>query len=454
MAAISIPNDWFPRIHQVELWNYFQNGGTRGVAVWHRRAGKDSTGLNFTASEMFKRRGVYWHMLPTTVQARKVVWNGIDGEGRRIIDQVFPKEIRERTNNQEMLIETKFGSIWQLCGSDNYDSLVGSNPVGVIFSEFSIADPAAWDYIRPILVENGGWALFIFTPRGKNHGHRLYKMATQNPNWFSQLLTVQDTYRENGDPIVPEWAVDEERMAGMPEEKIQQEFYCSWEAGMEGALYTKQLAHASERGMHGHFPWNPDMPVVTVWDIGIRDKNVIGFFQKHPTNDFPVLVDSVHGRNIGLPNWIKIVKEKPYVYSAHFGPHDLEHREFGTGRRRLDIAEDLGFEFEIVPKLPLEDGIESTRSFIKRLYINTSEVQTHILKDSELQYQSGGEYVLDGLAAYRREWDEKKKIWTDKPVHDWASHPADMVRYASLVFNDDLFGFSHDRFKVIRAHRA
>jgi hypothetical protein len=126
------------------------------VAVWHRRAGKDSTALNLTATAAMQRVGVYWHMAPTQRQVRKIVWDNIDQQGRRIIDQVWPKDIRTKSNDQEMKIELVNGSIWQCVGSDSYDALVGSNPVGVVFSEFSLADPTAWDYVRPILAQNGG----------------------------------------------------------------------------------------------------------------------------------------------------------------------------------------------------------------------------------------------------------------------------------------------------------
>ncbi len=172
---------------------------------------------------MLQRVGVYWHMLPLNTQARKVVWDAIDREGRRVIDQVFPLPLRKSVNSTEMKIELWNGSIWQCVGSDNYNALVGSNPVGVVFSEYSLADPASWDFIRPILAENGGWALFIYTPRGKNHGYTLYNTALA-AGWFVQKLTVDDT------KAVPLGVIEEERRAGMSESMIQQEFYCSFEA--------------------------------------------------------------------------------------------------------------------------------------------------------------------------------------------------------------------------------
>ena len=140
---ICIPNAWNPRPYQRRLWDYFAKGGRRAVAVWHRRCGKDSLALNLEASKALTERvGVYWHMLPLNTQARKVIWDGVDRYGRRMIDQAFPKELRQSTNDQEMKIVFKNGSVWQCVGSDNYDALVGSNPVGVVFSEYSVTPKA------------------------------------------------------------------------------------------------------------------------------------------------------------------------------------------------------------------------------------------------------------------------------------------------------------------------
>lgn len=236
-TRLTIPHDWAARPHQRALLAQFGHGKryTRGCAVWHRRAGKDSVALNLTARDMFRRVGTYWHLFPEQTQARRAIWNGIDGAGRRIIDQVFPAAVRRRTSAQEMLIETVNGSIWQMAGSDNYDSLVGSNPVGVVFSEWSLANPEAWEYIRPILVENGGWALFIYTPRGRNHGYRTYLQALEAETWFCERLTIEDT------GLILPGRIDAERQAGMSESKIRQEFHCSFEAEADDQLISCDL---------------------------------------------------------------------------------------------------------------------------------------------------------------------------------------------------------------------
>jgi hypothetical protein len=179
-------------------------------------------------------------MAPTQKQARKIVWDAIDGSGRRIIDQVFPKEIRKKTVDAEMRIELINGSIWQVVGSDNYDSLVGANPCGLVFSEYSLGNPDAWTYLRPILVENGGWAIFPYTPRGINHGHELYEMSKNNPEWYCELLDVEAT------DVMTREQVDQEIAAGMSPDLADQEFFCSFLASTDYQLvsYDETLASA------------------------------------------------------------------------------------------------------------------------------------------------------------------------------------------------------------------
>ncbi|MES2846563.1 MAG: hypothetical protein V4747_16200 [Pseudomonadota bacterium] len=274
LNSSTIPHDWAPRLHQRNLYQCFGHGKLfqRGCAVWHRRAGKDSCALNLTARDMFKRVGSYWHLFPEQTQARRAIWNGIDIQGRRIIDQFLPPAVRARTNAQEMLIETRNGSIWQMAGSDNFDSLVGSNPLGVVFSEWSLAQPDAWDYIRPILVENNGWALFIFTPRGRNHGYRTYMNALNSDTWFCERLTVDDT------GLIPSDRIAMERESGMSDAKIRQEFYCSFEAEDDNQLIPHDLVAAAAARNVSAQDWGEKIIGVDVARFG-DDKSVIYFRQ-------------------------------------------------------------------------------------------------------------------------------------------------------------------------------
>jgi len=403
-TTITLPNEWRPRAYQLPLWRYLEQGGLRGVAVWHRRGGKDSLAFNWTVVAAHQRVGVYWHMLPTLKQGRKVVWDGIDKQGRRMIDQAFPEALRKSTNNQEMRIELKCGSIWQVVGSDNYDSLVGANPVGVIFSEYSVANPAAWRFISPILAENGGWSLFIYTPRGKNHGNTLFQMAKKNPKWYAELLTLEDT---NAYPVS---IIQDERDAGLSEEMIQQEYYCSFDAAVSGSYYGKQIVKAKAENRVGRVPYDPKLPVYTGWDIGVDDDTAIWFVQVF-RNEIRV-IDYYSNRGEGFEHYAKILTEKPYTYADHLLPHDITVRNMGAeARTRQEILEKLlQQQITAVPRQSVEDGIQAVRSILPRMYF----------------HEETTEAGFEMLALYRSEFNET--LGVHKPVHDYTSHAADAMR--------------------------
>lgn len=413
MKTIKIPNQWSPRPYQSELWNYLERGGKRAVAVWHRRAGKDSLSLNWTACAAIDRVGVYWHMLPLQTQARKVVWDAIDKRGRRVIDQVFPKALRKSMNTQEMKIELLNGSIWQCVGSDNYNALVGANPVGVVFSEYSIADPAAWDFIRPILAENGGWALFIYTPRGRNHGAALFDMAKNNPGWFAQSLSVEQTN------AIPLSAVEEERRGGMEEDMVQQEFYCSFDAALKGAYYGAILNKLEQTGAIGEIRHNPEKPVYTAWDLGIGDATAIWFYQKNG-NGCDV-IDYYEASGVGLDHYVQVLKEKPYTYTNdNIFPHDIQVHELSSGKSRLDLLAGLGVYGRVLERASVESGIAAVRLLLPRCRFDKGKC----------------ERGLNALRQYQKQWDEQRKDFMPRPLHDWTSHAADAFRYLATGFKE------------------
>lgn len=406
---IEMPNGWNPRPHQRNLWNYLERGGKRAVAVWHRRAGKDSLSVNFTAAQMVERVGVYWHMLPTAKQARKVVWSGVDRQQRKIIDQAFPPVLRKRINDQDMLIELVNGSVWQCVGSDNYNALVGANPVGVVFSEYSLTDPAAWEYIRPILRENGGWAIFIFTPRGKNHAYDLFETARQNPNWFCEKLTVDDT------GIITQEGIEEERLAGMDEDMIQQEFYCSFDAAVKGTYYSGLMVNAQKEGRIGDVPYMTDRPVYTSWDLGIGDSTGIWFWQED--GFYFNIIDYYEADGVGLNTYLKVLREKGYTYAPkHIFPHDVNVRELSSGDSRKKILERSGFGVKVCPKESVDEGIEAVRNILPRCRFDEKKCVRGIR----------------ALSEYHKKWNDHMKTYLPTPCHDWTSHGADAFRYFAL----------------------
>jgi hypothetical protein len=119
-VEITIPYNYTPRNYQTGLFNCLSSGYKRGVAVWHRRSGKDKTLLNLSVKEAHKRVGTYYYFFPTYNQARKALWDGIDRDGFKYMDHI-PEELRENTNHSEMKIKLKCGSIIQFIGTDNID---------------------------------------------------------------------------------------------------------------------------------------------------------------------------------------------------------------------------------------------------------------------------------------------------------------------------------------------
>lgn len=214
----------------------------RMYLVWHRRAGKDTFALDFAHDRMQERVANYIHFFPFHIQAKRAIWKGLDArDGVRFIDRAFPDRIRARDNEQEMSIVAPNGSTWQMAGSDNYDRVaIGGNIAGAIFSEWALCDPAAWEYIRPILLENGGWALFITTYRGRNHAYRMKKQLEEAEGWYVDERTIRDTHRHDGKPIVSEADVQKEIKEGMDESLARQEFYCDPDAASSGAIFSRQ----------------------------------------------------------------------------------------------------------------------------------------------------------------------------------------------------------------------
>lgn len=404
--VITLPYKWKPRPYQVPLFTAFDEGIKRAVLVWPRRAGKDTCTINLTMREAFKQRGTYVHCLPTQKQARKVVWESIGKDGVKMLDQAIPPVLRKRTRDADMMIELVNGSVFQCLGSDNYDSLVGTNVAGIVFSEYAIADPRAWDYLRPILAENGGFACFVSTPRGRNHLWRLMQEHQHDPEWFVQKYTARDISHISTETL-------EKERRSMPAERFEQEYMTSFDAALVGAIYGRYIEKLHVNGAICDVPYDPRYPVETSWDVGVRDATSIWFVQRMPNGSLHV-IDHVEERGKGLPYFAGIVHSKGYSYSGHAGPHDLLQPDWtANGATRQSIALNYGIHFTIAPKLPLSDGIEATRARLPMMRFDKTRCARGIL----------------ALEQYRYDYDETEDENKAKPVHDWTSHAADALRY-------------------------
>ena len=421
-SRIQLPNGWRPRTYQRDVWAYFEEGGKRAIEIWSRRSGKDDVALHLAAVMAHQRVGTYWHMLPEAAQARKAIWSAIDPhKGLRRIDIAFPHALRKTTREQDMSIEFKHGSTWQVVGSDNYNSLVGSPPVGVVFSEWALADPRAWAYLRPILAENGGWALFITTPRGRNHAFRMYDHARSDPAWHASVIPAEQT------GVFPREVLDTElreliREYGetIGQAMFEQEYMCSFDTPQLGAVYAAELRRADREQRITLVPHDPRYPVYTGWDFGFSDSTVIWFAQVIGAQ--VRLIDYHEGMGAGIDVYLKLLKSKPYNYEAHYSPHDGGSAHIGTGKTIAEIAAAHGVNFTIVPSPPgaVAEGINAVRMLLPRCVFDAGRC----------------ERGLDALRGYHYRWDDERKILSSKPEHDWSSHASDAARCLAMGLNE------------------
>ena len=411
-------NDWKPREYQLPTWRALQSGIKRVVSVWHRRAGKDDVALHWTACSAFRRPGVYWHMLPQAAQARKAIWSAVNPHtGKRRIDEAFPLDIRKSTRENEMSIEFANGALWQVVGSDNYNSLVGSPPVGVTFSEWALADPNAWTYLRPILAENGGWAWFVYTPRGQNHAAKFYANAKTDPTWYAELLRARDTGVFTAEQLAQELR-ELQRDLGSAEgqARFDQEYDCDFSSSVPGAYYGEAMTAVDREGRATAVPLTPGVPVHTAWDLGYGDQMFVWLFQVvgFSYRFLKVIYNSSKGIDYYVGEMQKWSAGKPVVWGTHLWPHDGGHGNIATGATYAKTAVDLGLNPLVI--------LDRTQNI---------DVDINVARQSLASCwfdADGCEFGLNALRNYGREWDDEKKVFANKPRHDWASHPADAFR--------------------------
>lgn len=391
--------------------------------MWHRRAGKDEIALHRTGIAAHERTGNYWHMLPEYNQARKAIWDAVNPHsGKRRIDEVFPHELRRSTNKTEMKIEFHCGSVWQVVGSDNFNSLIGSPPVGIVYSEWAVADPRAHGFLRPILAENGGWSLFIYTSRGYNHGFSTYESAKNDPSSFAQRLTAEET------PVFSKAILESERRAYMEEygqyegdALFRQEYYCDFSAANIGAILGRYVEAADKEGRLREVDYDPQgAPIEVSSDIGFRDTAAWWFWQ--PKHDGFALIDYDEDTGLDAGDWIERLKKKPYQLGAIWLPHDAVAKTFATKKsvtEQFQTARIAG-KIDVVPMLSKSDRINAARSLMPRCHFDA------------VKCKAG----LSGLRGWSYEYNDETKTYSKEPRHDWASHPGDGFSYGAVVMKE------------------
>jgi phage terminase large subunit len=430
----TIPHNFTPRPYQLDAWKAFDNGKRKVFIRWARRSGKDKFSFNMMVKEAVFTVGNYFYVFPSYAQGRKAVWEAIQ-QGERLLDHI-PREIRHDNNNEMKitLLNKKDqdgkplpGSIIRIVGSDNIDNLVGSNPQGIVFSEYSLQNPQAWEYLSPIIAQNKGWVIFNGTPRGKNHMYDLEVIARKHPDiWHVSVI-------QNLDPALPDYfptegtveatisMIEEERKHLSPE-TIASEYGCSYTGSVDGAYYTDEIRKAETEGRIGEYPHNYNNYTDTFFDLGKSDETAIWFAQRN--GSALIFTDFFTDRNKGLQHYVDILKAKGYKYRFHWLPHDGEHPQWGaalvsTKTMLQTLLRDAGVDGIVVCASKCHrkvDAIQAVRQRFPRYYFNMTTCADGILR----------------LSQYHKTYDKNRRIFLDTPERNFATHAADALTTEAL----------------------
>ena len=399
MEVIEI--DYTPRLQAREFHDRTERFA---VLVAHRRFGKTVAAVNDLIRDALtidlpNVRVAY--IAPYLSQSKAVAWD-YALEYTRDIPQI-------KVNHSELRIDFPNGARFRLFGADNYNAMRGLYFDAVVLDEMADFPASAWPtVIRPAIVDRKGRATIIGTPKGKNEFWEMYDYAKNHPEWWCRMFKASETDILDADEL-------EEAKRTMGEDRYEQEFQCSFEAAIQGAYYAQEMKTATSDGRVTNVPYDPAVGVTTAWDLGIGDSTAI-FFAQYVGQEIRI-IDYYESSGVGLDHYAKVLSEKGYHYVEHILPHDVQVKELGTGKSRIETLDALGIsDITIAPKLAVDDGIQAARSMIARCWFDEEDCARGI----------------EALRQYRREFDERLKTWRGRPLHDWTSHGADAFRYLAV----------------------
>lgn len=396
------------RDYQRPIWDaVFLEDKKRVIAVFPRRAGKDFVGFNMAIFQCLIKTCLVMYVLPVFNQARGAIFDAITIDGQKFLDYL-PEGFVDRINSHEMKIIFKNGSILQLVGGETHaTSIRGRNPYAVILSEYAYFESGdVLDTVSPILAANKGWLLILSTPWGKNHYYELVKYAKASPYW-----TVFEKKTSEIQHISPE-ALAEER-AKMSEEKYAQEYEISFETGVEGTWFGRQLERLRQKGQITSITWDPGLLTHLSLDIGVNDATTIIWFQVVGDGTIIRIIDSYSNNNVGLDHYAKVIQDKPYNYGYMFAPHDIAVREWSDAQTRFDKAANLGLKLTTLAQMAFGDSIENCLTYFPKIWIDAQNCKS----------------LISALENYRKVKNEKGNMFEHRAVKNWAIHYADAFRY-------------------------
>lgn len=390
----------------------FHNRAQRWACiVAHRRAGKTVACLNELQKKALlcdRERPRFAYVAPYLKQAKSVAWDYMLHYSAPIPGISI--------NHSELRVDYPNGGQVRLWGADNADAMRGLYFDGIVLDEPADMHPRVWpEIIRPALSDRQGWAVWIGTPKGKNPFWEIHDQAKRDPEWLSMTLKASET------GLVAESELADARKA-MSEDEYAQEFECSFDAAIKGAYYGVLMRQAEEEGRIRELRYDPALPVYTAWDLGIRDSTAIWFVQQHMGE--VRVIDYYESFGVGLDHYAKVLKEKPYVYAEHIGPHDAAVSDLSTGKARIQTLASLGVSMRVLNREgSVEDGIQTVRALLPRCYFDAERCA----------------HGIEALKQYCSEYDEDRKIFSARPRHDWTSHAADAFRYLARGLPDQSF---------------
>lgn len=425
---VTIPYNFTPRPYQLELFRAMDGiqgrestKKKRAILRWHRRAGKDKACWCYLIKEAARVAGNYFYVFPTKENARKSLWENIDREGFPLLDHI-PEEFIARKSTQESLIQLINGSTIRLIGLDkDINAIRGAACKGVVFSEFSFADPEGYKVMVPMIRESGGWAIINSTPNGRNHFYDMWKQVENSPNWHVSYLQTYWPSRENYTGLtLPDELELVRTEDGYDEEEIEREYGCSFSTGMKGSFYINSIEKAHDTGRVGDFLYDDTFRVDTFWDLGIDDSTAVWFRQTRGNS--AVFIDYYENNGKDLQHYVNMLESKGYRYGIHYLPHDAGHRSLHTGVSTDTLFTDLCRNYNIsddvivLDRTSVQNGINSVRARFSKYCFDVTRCHEGLKK----------------LELYHRRYDKRRQVFMKEPAHDSNSHAADAMRMEAI----------------------
>lgn len=416
-----VSTGYVPRKHQALLHRQVKRFN---VLVMHRRFGKTIFSINELLDRALRnelRNPQYAYVAPTYSQAKKIAWEALKEYTKQIPGVSYHETELKCTIDRA---DRKDKIAIHLLGAENPDNLRGIYLDGVVIDEYATCHPDIWaKVVRPALSDRLGWAIFLGTPAGQNHFYEIYQYAKSGSpetggapphDWYAAMFKASET------EVIPKAELEAARAIMTPEE-YDQEYECSFSAALVGAYYGREMERAEKANRITTVPYEPALPVITAWDLGVDDATVIWLVQVHGKQ--VRLIGYIEESGVGLDYYVKELKKLDYMYEEHLLPHDVKVRELGASgaASRLETLKSLGLKnITVVPKVPVADGINAARLLLARCWFDG--VACH--------------RGVKALKAYERRWDSKNKVFQQAPLHNWASHGADGFRTLAVGLDE------------------